>query len=165
MTDRQRWSASIDEEALQSDAYLESLLAAHARLSGARATQTVRARRLARDIGLAPDLRFAAGVLERALPRFHPSFRFEEALAERLRAAAGLARHGAASASILAFPHPAAADRSTREDRALAGPLGFHPGEQSNDPRTRILLGGAIASTVSLAGAAFLVWRRTRRPD
>ena len=58
-------------EALVTDRYLEALLAAHAR--GADRGPTPRN----------PDetVRRTADRLARDLPRFHPSFRFEEALA------------------------------------------------------------------------------------
>ena len=61
-------------EALVTDRYLEALLAAHAR--GADRGPTPRD----------PDdaLRRTADRLARDLPRFHPSFLFEEALAARL---------------------------------------------------------------------------------
>jgi hypothetical protein len=158
MTDRDRWFAP-DEEALQTDAYLESLLAAHARVP-----------RSAAEPGpleaLAPELQRTADLLERVLPRLHPSFRFEETLAGRLRTMAELDQPDRPRLSVVAFPAPTA---------RLAAPVGelgtvpartggFRPDELIADPRARgIILGGAIASGVSLAGAALLAWRRTRR--
>ena len=68
-------------EALIADRYLESLLTAHG--SGADATPA--------PAELDPRMRAVADRLARDLPRLHPSFRFEEALAARL-AGAGLAR-------------------------------------------------------------------------
>jgi hypothetical protein len=63
-------------DALVTDRYLEGLLAAHAR----------GADRAPRASGSEPaaDLRRAADRLSVDLPRLHPSFRFEEALAARL---------------------------------------------------------------------------------
>lgn len=142
MTGRRGGQGALDEEVLQSDAYLESLLAAHARALRPQGGGEIGPR-------LAPELRAAADLLERILPRFHPSFRFEEALAQRLRAAAGVT------------------GRQSRPE-VVAFPLGRLelPDELVATPRARgILLGGAIASGVSLAGAAWLAWRRVRRPD
>jgi hypothetical protein len=104
-----------DEAPIQSDAYIEALLGGHARRPiplpmGARAP--------------APGIRHVIRTLETGLPRFHPSFLFEERLAEQLRAAAA----GNAPTVVI--------------DR-------------------RVVIGGAIASSVSL-GAAVLAWRRRR---
>jgi hypothetical protein len=133
----QGWRSNEAEEALQIDVYLESLLAAHdrapARLLDARLVDE-----------LDPAERRAARLLADNLLRFHPSFRFEEALATRLRAAAGdPGLEGERSlATIVAFP-------DTVRERV-----------RSTDPdRRRVLIGGAIASGVSLAGAALFAWR------
>lgn len=105
-----------DETAVQSDAYIDALLGGHARLPIA----------LPRD-GSAPErnIRHVIRLLEAGLPRFHPSFLFEERLAEQLRAAAG----AEPQVPAVAF------------DR-------------------RLLMGGAIASGVSIGAAAMLAWRR-----
>ena len=70
----------VDEGALQSDAYIDALLNGHMRLRIAvpRAGQTPER-----------NVRHVIRLLETGLPRFHPSFLFEERLAEQLRAAAG----------------------------------------------------------------------------
>jgi hypothetical protein len=105
-----------DDPAIQSDAYIDALLDGHARL----------------PIGL-PLMAPPAGVrrvvrlLEQGLPRFHPSFLFEEQLAAQLRAAA--AQSAGTGSDVLPV-----IDR-------------------------RLLVGGAFASGVSIAGA-FLAWRR-----
>jgi hypothetical protein len=105
-----------DDEAVQSDAYIEALLNGHSRLPIA----------IPRD-GSAPEhnVRQVIRLLESGLPRFHPSFLFEERLAEQLRAAGG------------GIP----ADSAIALDR-------------------RLLMGGAIASGVSIGAAAMLAWRR-----
>ena len=110
-----------EEAPIQSDSYIEALLDGHAR----------RPLRLPYATG-APSagIRHAVRVIERGLPRFHPSFLFEEHLAQELRAAAGMAASGASPAAF-------AMDR-------------------------RVVMGGAIASSVSIAGAAVLAWRRRR---
>ncbi|MDQ3870878.1 MAG: hypothetical protein M3301_04585 [Chloroflexota bacterium] len=133
---------SPEEEALQSDAYLDYLLAAHG-----HAPRPVPAGELA---SLDEELREAADVLETVLVRFHPSFRFEESLAARLRAAAGAATVPAAPGSTIPFPRrpaPAIVDPREVVNRGL-------------------LVGGAIASGVSLAGAAaWFAWRRRARQE
>lgn len=134
---------SPEEEALQSDAYLDYLLASHG-----QAPRAVPAAELAL---LDPELKQAADVLERALVRFHPSFRFEESLAARLQAAAdALALPAAAGGQAIPFPrHPTAPPVDAREPWNLG-----------------LLVGGAIASGVSIAGAAaWLAWRRRGRQE
>ncbi len=111
-----------DEAPIQSDSYIEALLDGHARRPISLLTQ-----------GHAPasGIRHVIRVIESGLPRFHPSFLFEERLAADLRAAAatgiGVAPDG--------LPGGFAVDR-------------------------RVVMGGAIASSMSLAGAAVLAWRR-----
>jgi hypothetical protein len=80
------------------------------------------------DADSAPDrnVRHAILVLERGLPRFHPSFLFEERLATQLHAAAAQMGPGAV-----------VVDR-------------------------RLLMGGALASGVSLGAAAMFAWRRSK---
>lgn len=145
---RSRRRDELDEDALRSDVYLEWLLAGH----GALAPQGTLAPPAATQPQVAPQLAETARLLERSLVRFHPSFRFEEALAARLRALAG---------------------GSARTDRApkpvvVAFPTSRPPGAALTDgllPEGRVrglLVGGAVASGVSLAGAAYLVWRRSR---
>ncbi len=106
----------VDEGAVQSDAYIDALLDGHARLpiplSGA-------------STSLEPSVRHVIRVLENGLPRFHPSFLFEERLAGQLRAAASQT----APAPVQAL------------DR-------------------RLLMGGALASGVSIGAAAMFAWRK-----
>ena len=110
-----------EDGAIQSDAYIDSLLGAHARLPvmlpvPANAPE--------------PPVRHVIRLLETGLPRFHPSFLFEERLAAQLRAVA-VGDAGVATA----LPPSVAVDR-------------------------RVWVGGAIASGVSIAGAAVWAWRR-----
>ena len=111
-----------EDGAIQSDAYIDALLTGHARepipLRGA-ATPTA-------------GLRHVIRLLERGLPRYHPSFMFEERLAGQLRA---LAESGAAP----------------------EGPAG------AVFPDRRLIVGGALASGVSI-GAAAAMWAWRRRP-
>jgi hypothetical protein len=131
-----------DDAAIQADAYIDALLTGHERLPVVLAEH--------------PSLR-AAGVrdairlLEKGLPRFHPSFLFEEWLADQLRRAAdkgGSSGGQMASATIIPIavipPPDIARSAGRRADR-------------------RLLVGGAIASGVSIAGAAMFAWRRGRR--
>ena len=117
-------------EAFVVDRYLESLLS-----------------RGPRDETDVPgDLQATAERLARSLPRYHPSFRFEEDLAARLQAAAA-GRLG----SILSFP-------ATSPTPAT--------GEPRDEPLVRpIVMRGVITSAaLSIAGAAYVAWRRNRPP-
>jgi hypothetical protein len=135
-------------EALVTDRYLDSLLAGRqnpADPQPIRDAVRLVSRRLAND-----------------LPRFHPSFRFEERLALRLAEAAASMRlplaagaeHGAAT--IPAPLHPLAGD-------PLAIPLDDEEAERA-DGRTVLVSGAVAASALSLAGAAWLAWRRRGSP-
>ena len=134
-------------EALVTDRYLEALLAAHAR--GAHRGPTPRQ----------PDdaVRDAADRLAHDLPRFHPSFLFEEALAARLGGVAARMRlpsTAGAEGLIVPLPlgdPPGALDDGDRDE--VPGGLGRRP----------LIIGGAITSAaLSLAGAAYVAWRLNR---
>lgn len=134
-------------EALVTDRYLEALLAAHAR--GADRGPTLRD----------PDdtIRRTADRLARDLPRFHPSFLFEEALAARLADyAMRLRLPVAAGAEGLVVPLPTS-DRlaDLRHEDAEDAPAG-----SGHRP---LIIGGALTSAaLSLAGAAYVAWRLNR---
>lgn len=124
-------SARDDEiEAFVVDRYLESLLA-----------------RVPRDAADIPaDLRTTADRLTTGLPRYHPSFRFEEYLAARIAAAASV-RAG----ELIDFPHRPPPDAGQLDDRG--GPV------------RPVVIGGVLTSAaISLAGAAWMAWRRGRSP-
>ncbi|MEP7378252.1 MAG: hypothetical protein ABI725_01680 [Chloroflexota bacterium] len=112
-----------EDGAIQSDAYIDTLLSGHARLP------------MALPLGgeaPAANVRHAIRTLERGMPRLHPSFLFEERLAEQLRALAEQrVENGAGTSQILI--------------------------------ERRVVIGGAIASGVSLAGAAMWAWRHRSR--
>jgi hypothetical protein len=92
------------------------------------------------------DLRAAADRLAQGLPRFHPSFRFEEDLAGRLAAAASL--H---AGRLIEFP--------VRSVRAVAS------GDERAGTVRPVVIGGVLTSAaLSLAGAAYMAWRRGRPP-
>jgi hypothetical protein len=139
---------SCEVDALVTDRYLETLLAAHAR--GA-------------DSGPAsaeadPAIRETMARLARDLPRFHPSFRFEEALGNRLAEAAARVRMPgaqapgrASSGTLTIVPDPAAGTAPSTDLRPAVG--------------RPLLIGGALTSAaLSLAGAVYLAWR-FRRPS
>jgi len=117
-------------EAFVVDRYLESLLS-----------------RGPRDEAEVPaDLRATAARLTHGLPRYHPSFRFEEDLAARLAAAA-----------------------SARAGRLIEFPVGTVRGLVSGDERAGtvrpvVIRGVLTSAALSLAGAAYVAWRRGRPP-
>ena len=134
-------------EALVTDRYLEALLAAHAR--GADRGPTPRD----------PDdaLRRTADRLARDLPRFHPSFLFEEALAARLGSfAARMRLPAAAGAEGLIVPLPVGDPLTELGDTDSDD----FPGGSGRRP---LIIGGALTSAaLSLAGAAYVAWRLNR---
>ncbi len=114
-------------EAFIVDRYLESLLA-----------------RSPRDVTDVPtDMRATAARLIAGLPRYHPSFRFEEDLAARL-----LATATAPAGELIDFP------ARLGRDLFVAPEAPIRP----------TLIGGVLTSAaVSLVGAAYVAWRY-RRP-
>ena len=105
---------------------------------------------------LDPDIRAAADLLRRNVVRYQPSFRFQEALAARLRGAerADFADTALAPITMLPvverlLPGVASADGA---NGLAAGVAGWN---------RSLLVGGAIASGVSLAGA-IVAWRLGR---
>ena len=130
-----------DDSAIQADAYIESLLTGHK-----RAPVAVVDHPALRTSGVQDAIR----LLEKGLPRFHPSFLFEEWLAEQLR------RAGDGTVPI-----------DSVNARARIVPIAVIPPSggmlQARRQDRRLLVGGAIASGVSIAGAAMLAWRRGRR--
>ncbi len=137
-------------EALVVDRYLESLLA--------RAAEDPAVERRAGRVRA--DLRTAAERLTAELPRLHPSFRFEERLALRLADVAASLRVPVAAGGdvVVAF------DRASPSDDALFADLASHDPEADDRPELvrPLLIGGALTSAaLSLAGAAYVAWRRT----
>ena len=126
-----------DDAAVQADAYIDALLAGHGRMPLAVSGETE------------PEGHDAIRLLEKGLPRFHPSFVFEEWLSGQLRQAAEETR----------------AEDGERKPGEIVQ-IVIRPSETGTKaaaaPDRRLLVGGAIASGVSIAGAAVLAWRRTR---
>jgi len=140
-------------EALITDRYLDSLLAIQLRPSLVPDGGPLHA-----DDSLSAAVRAVSQRLATDLPRFHPSFRFEERLALRLAEVAASMRlpvAAGAEGAVVAIrelrplrPEERRADQGDDEDRD-ARPL---------------LIGGAVAaSALSLAGA-WLAWRRRTSP-
>ncbi len=133
-------------DALVTDRYLETLLAAHARGADRSPASAVPA----------DAIRATAERLARDLPRLHPSFRFEEALAARLADVAWRMRTAATTGDAGLFvPLPVAADADGSDLLDAA------------DPRTAfgrpLIIGGALTSAaLSLAGAVYVAWRFNR---
>lgn len=119
-------------EALVVDRYLESLLA-----------------RAPRDPADVPeDVRATADRLAAALPRYHPSFRFEEDLAARLALAAASATDRIGG--VIDFPAGPSRDRGTTDDgRGQVRP---------------VVIGGVVTSAAISLAAAWMAWRRGRPP-
>jgi hypothetical protein len=139
---------ALEVDALRTDRYLESLLVAHDR----------RASDAPADAGLDPAVRDAATRLGRDLVRLHPSFRFEERLAARLAEVAASMRLSAAAGAEGAHPPTPAPLRDEADllAHADADPDALHLSRP-------ILIGGALTSAaISIAGAAYVAWRRSR---
>jgi hypothetical protein len=142
---------SHEVDALVTDRYLEALLAAHAR----------GADRGPSDVEPESSVRFAADRLSRDLPRLHPSFRFEEALAARLTEVAVRMRLPVAAGGEGQIVPFHSGDSLTDPDEL---------GERDpDDPWAGIgrplLIGGALTSAaLSIAGAAYVAWRLNRPP-
>ena len=127
-----------DEDAIQLDLYLDHVLAGPAATAISPSLTALNA-----------DLADTVRLVARGAIRLHPSFRFEERLGARLR------------------------DEARGPDATTTGGgvlVPFAPGVPGEPERTRhlagVLVGGAIASGVSIASlagaAAVVVWRRAR---
>jgi hypothetical protein len=129
-------------DALITDRYLDALLAGAAGDGGRREARIDEAVRVA-------SRRLAAD-----LPRFHPSFRFEERLALRL----------AETAAALRLPMAAGSETQVTRIPVASGfdPLGVIPDDEPPPPAElwRGAVRGAVAaSALSIAGAAWYAWR------
>lgn len=150
---------SGDVDALVTDRYLESLLAAHAR--GASSAPYLATGWPSAELAATADR------LARDLPRLHPSFRFEEALAARLGEAAArlrLPHAGDLDDTIVPSPVRGPGPAATTAFDGLIDPIRLR--WDSRQPLGRpLLIGGAITSAaLSLAGAAWVAWRFRRAP-
>jgi hypothetical protein len=109
-----------------------------------RYLETLLARQPRGGAELTAEVRSTADRLVRDLPRFHPSFRFVDDLAARLATAAAGPRDE--TGRLIDFPSVL-----LRDDRLVA----VRP----------VVLGGVLGSAaLSLAGAAYVAWRRGHPP-
>lgn len=139
-------------EALITDRYLDSLLAMQpASVLGPLGDPSL-------PVGAA--VRAVSQRLASDLPRFHPSFRFEERLALRLAEVAASMRLSAAAGgeggSVAIRQIPMAPPDPLRV-------LGDGEGDDRPDGRPFLIGGAVAASALSLAGA-WLAWRRRTSP-
>ena len=139
-------------QALITDRYLDSLLAVASARDGEPIDDP--------DASLGATVRAISRRLATDLPRFHPSFRFEERLALRLAEVAASIRLPLAAggetqpASITRLPLPP----------VPADPLRIGPDDGTErDPRPYLIGGAVAASAISIAGA-WLAWRRRTSP-
>jgi hypothetical protein len=154
-----------DADVLAADRYLETILAAGDR-SGDPAAGAA-----PEPPGLDPETRRAVDAVRRALVRVHPSFRFEERLADRLASMAGATAR--TPGVVVPFPAQRSAappDADPLLSAILAGNL-----DPADDrvldldsrlaaARRPLLVGGAITSAaLSLVGVAWVAWRATRQ--
>jgi len=164
MTFVSRYAPEVD--ALVTDRYLESLLAAYDR----------RASDAPSDAELDPTVRLVAARLGADLIRVHPSFRFEERLAARLaevgqRLALAAALPSASSSRLQpqSPPQPGVAPihlpRRTGTDELAPVDLldPARPESPGGPPRRPLRISGTLASAaLTIAGAAIVAWRLRR---
>ena len=142
-------------EALITDRYLDSLLAIQPTADRDRGPLGAELRA---DASIGAAVRAVSRRLATDLPRFHPSFRFEERLALRLAEVAAsmrlpIAAGGEGQAMAIRELHP-----------ALPDPLRVAGDDEDDRDARPLLIGGAVAaSALSLAGA-WLAWRRRTSP-
>jgi len=151
-----------DREVLVADRYLEALLSAGDRHAADAPS----------DATLPPELRDAARLLRRSLVRIHPSFRFEERVAERLAELASVQARMAGA--VIPFtgrearPGSTAAGTDPMLGAILAGQLDPAadpvPGDaRPGAARRPLIVGGALTSAaISLVGVAWVAWRASR---
>ncbi len=145
-TDRDR----LEVEALRTDRYLEARLAA----GDPRAPETPA------DAALDPEIRSAATTLVRQLARVHPSFRFEERLTARLDELARSMHLAPAAGGEAIRLQAVLSDQSD----PLADPLADPDDPDAPDLRPYLIGGALTSAAVSLAGAAWVAWRRAHGP-
>jgi hypothetical protein len=142
-------------EALITDRYLDSLLSIQPAVAG-----PFDGGPLGDGSSVGAAVRAVSRRLSMDLPRFHPSFRFEERLALRLAEVAASMRLPIAAGGE---SQPIAMRRIPSATPDPLGVIGDGDLQDHADARP-ILIGGAVAaSALSLAGA-WLAWRRRTSP-
>jgi hypothetical protein len=143
-------------DALVTDRYLDALLAGDPTLVGLPDGVAGLRGRARRDAAIDAAVRATSRRLAADLPRFHPSFRFEERLALRLAEAAAAMRLPMAAGSegdVARIPiaprfDPLGVIEDDADREAAAAAL-----------RRSAVRGAVAASALSLAGAAWYAWR------
>jgi hypothetical protein len=152
-------------DARRTERYLDGLMAADER----RANETPM------DLDLDPAIGMAARQLRADLVRVHPSFRFDDALAARLAAAAARMQAGlpaespvavSAPATIAAFPGLAGpadsfSGSAAKLSRSAAAALGRLPDVTAQSRRPLIVGGVGVASAAISLGAVYVAWRHS----
>jgi hypothetical protein len=156
-----RYAPEVD--ALVTDRYLESLLAAYDRHASDAPS----------DAELDPTVRLVAARLGTDLIRVHPSFRFEERLAARLaEVGQRLALAAASPSASPSWPQlrsgAAPIHLARRIGRDELAPIDLldptRPESPAAPPRRPLHISGTLASAaLTIAGAAIVAWR-LRRP-
>ncbi len=150
--------------ARRTERYLDGLVAADER----------RAAEMPVDTATDPAIRLATRQLRAGLVRVHPSFRFEEALAARLAAAADRLKAGlpaelpqapVAGGTLAAFRGVDAAgavvDAAAAESVASATVVRGLP-DAAAHPRRPLIVGGVgVASAAISLGAVYVAWRHS----
>ena len=148
-------------EALITDRYLDSLLTLAPSRDGEPLDNG--------DVSVGAAVRAISRPLATDLPRFHPSFRFEERLALRLAQLAASMRlpMAAGGEGQVAAASPTASGPETISRIPLAAvesSFGTAADDDVDRDSRPLLIGGAVAaSAISLAGA-WLAWRRRTSP-
>ena len=164
-----------DIDALVTDRYLDALMAAHAPGPEGGPVASQGGWLAPRGSWLEPEsqqrLRRTADRLARDLPRLHPSFRFEEALAARLADVAARMRLstsvGATGVMVPIAGRASEPGAAGHDETDLRGPVGSRGDVGSRRPLVAygrpLLIGGAfVSAALSLAGAAYVAWRHNR---
>lgn len=158
-------------DARRTERYLDELMAADERRSPG----------IPVDVDLDPAVRFAAGELSTGLVRVHPSFRFEDALASRLSAAAARLKAGLPAEEYLPLPAGVLAEFPSRAGHAAGAtePAGHAAGsagatgpaaalrrlpERAGHPSRPLIMGGVgvgVASAALSLGAVYVAWRHS----
>ncbi len=153
----------LEVEALVTDRYLESLLAARDR----RDQPPRRGAAPGVDRDLDAGVAATARSLELGLIRVHPSFRFEERLAADLQVAASRQRRLGRPARLSSIRR-----LEPRSAAARTAAAGAAPGNDLLDATTighgfvtrPLLIGGALTSAALSIAGAYVAWRRGRPP-
>ncbi len=152
-----------DSDALRTERFVNDL-----RADGRRPAEAPLADASAADAESDPQIQLAARALRANLIRVHPSFRFEEGLAERLAAAAAAA--ATEPGTLTAFPAETVvsiADRDTAgtgtSRRAILPAVAFRRiPEVASRPSRPLIVGGVGVASAAISIGAYVAWRHAR---